>query len=234
MHREQTQPYRSTRFCFFFSRRRDRQLVCRSYVHSELVSFRVSTHACPGGTSPQVYLNGYMGVQVSRRTRMQIGSQLIQGRNNDNPPCSLPTIKRIFISPLLDPRYLAAFRKNSTTTSHLLPSLYRYSRASASETFSLRSHSRRVRARGFEVELSVSSVLERNGIGSQGQDQCIDKTTALQLAVHAATLTHIYTCKTHVHTCRTIRVSGAQTHHALRRSVLQTSARFSFILRTTS
>lgn len=124
MHREQTQPYRSTRFCFFFSRRRDRQLVCRSYVHSELVSFRVSTHACPGGTSPQVYLNGYMGVQVSRRTRMQIGSQLIQGRNNDNPPCSLPTIKRIFISPLLDPRYLAAFRKNSTTTSHLLPLVF--------------------------------------------------------------------------------------------------------------
>lgn len=26
-----------------------------------------------------------MGVQVSRRTRMQMGSQLIQGRNNDNP-----------------------------------------------------------------------------------------------------------------------------------------------------
>lgn len=83
-------------FCFFFSRRHGRQLVCRLYTHSELVSFRVSTHACPG-TSPQVHLNGYMGVQVSRRTRMQIGSQLIQGRNNDNPPCSLPTNERIFI-----------------------------------------------------------------------------------------------------------------------------------------
>ena len=42
-----------------------------------------------------------MGVQVSRGTRMQIGSQLIQGRNNDNPPCFLPTIQRVFIGPYL-------------------------------------------------------------------------------------------------------------------------------------
>lgn len=98
--------------------------------------------------------------------------------------------------PLLNPRYLAAFRKNSIATSHLR-NLYRYSRAFASLSFARRV--RRVCARGFEVELSVSSVLERDGIGSQGQDRSIDKTTALQLAVHAATPTDIYTRKTHVH-----------------------------------
>lgn len=74
------QPYRSTRFASSF--RGD--TAGSSCTRSELVSFRVSTHACPG-TSSQVYLNGYMGVQVSRRTRMQMGPQLIQGRNNDNP-----------------------------------------------------------------------------------------------------------------------------------------------------
>lgn len=50
-----------------------------------LGSFRfVSTHGCLG-TSTQGLPKWYMGVQVSRRTRMQMGSQLIQGRNNDNP-----------------------------------------------------------------------------------------------------------------------------------------------------
>ena len=192
MHREHTQPYRSTRFASSFrgrsSSRHGRQLVCRLYTHSELVSFRVSTHACPG-TSPQVYLNGYMGVQVSRGTRMQIGSQLIQGRNNDNPLCS--DDRTAIYRPLLNPRYLAAFRRPPTYVAFI-----------DTHVFFLRSHSRRVRrvcARGFEVELSVSSVLERDGIGSQGQDRCIDKTTALQLAVRAATQTDIYTRKTHVH-----------------------------------
>lgn len=72
------QLYRSKRFYFSFSQRHQTQLVC-------LVRFVSCPRTVVRAQARRVYLSGYMGVQVSRRTRMQMGSQLIQGRNNDNP-----------------------------------------------------------------------------------------------------------------------------------------------------
>lgn len=81
-----------------------------------LGSFRfVSTHGCLG-TSTQGLPKWYMGVQVSRRTRMQMGSQLIQGRNNDNP-FSFFADDPTFIVPYYS-IYRTRFRKNSIRIFH--------------------------------------------------------------------------------------------------------------------
>lgn len=160
------QLYRSKRFCFSFSQRHQTQLVC-------LVRFVSCPRTVVRAQARRVYLSGYMGVQVSRRTRMQMGSQLIQGRNNDNPfsffaddptYLSFPTIQ--FIA------HDSGKIQDKNFSFPLLLWMW-YSRF-AFEMFAIEWSTSR-------ISNCYRSLLKLFWCQVRDQDRCIDKITSLQL-----------------------------------------------------